>query len=86
VSTQDWVEAVEFFESCPFGPDIEARQRADILAALHAIAALQGAEGVTLDPDKILEAWGFRDESWQELTDEELYEQTQLGVFAAFGR
>ncbi len=86
ISTEDWQEAVEFFNACPFGPDVEARQRADILAALHAIAGQNGAEGVTLDPERILESWGYCDDAWQDLTDEELYDQTQRGVFAAFGR
>lgn len=53
--------------------------------ALHAIAGQNGAEGVTLDPEKVLAAWGYSDEAWQEQTDAELYEQTERGLLAAFG-
>jgi len=80
ISPEEWAEHVAMFNVEPWGPHIEARQRADTIAALYAAA------GVEVDASTYLESWGYGDDAWDALTDDEQHEQTERTMRAVFGR
>ena len=73
---------MEFFNATPFGPEAEAIQRADILAALNALLNVSGYKDAETNPQILLARWGFRSGQPEEVpsTDE-----TAAAVCAMFG-
>lgn len=80
ISPEEWAEHLAEYIVAPWGPEIDARQRADTIAALYAAA------GVEVDAATYLESWGFGDDTWDALTDDEQYEQTERTMRAVFTR
>jgi len=63
----------------PSGPAAEARQRAELLAALWA------ASGVDVDLNAVLEAWGFGDPAWDTADHDAQYTMTEHALRLALG-
>jgi hypothetical protein len=80
ISPEEWAEHVAAYNVEPWGPHIEARQRADTIAAIYA------AGGSVVDPEMYLDAWGYGDDSWDSMSDDEQDDHTVRTVRAVFGR
>lgn len=71
-----------FYNSTPFGPESEAIQRADILAAINALLNVSGYQGAETDPQAIMARWGFQG---SQTLDGPSTDETAAAVCAMFG-
>ena len=78
ITPEDWAEHVAQYNVEPWGPEVEARQRADLICAIYNV------NDAECSPSDFLTAWGFGDDGWNSLTDAEMTTQTKNTLNAMF--